>query len=143
MAGAHAAISWNGSGLKGCAVMKRFCTLVMVVAGLALPALALAHAHPERYAPEMGATVAAAPAQVKIWFNADIEPLFDELTVKDAKGQPVTVGKPVVHAAGPATLEVALDPALPPGTYRVHWQVAARDGHHSQGDYVFTVAPPK
>ena len=32
-------------------------------------------------------------------------------------------------------------PELDPGNYRLHWQVLAGDGHITQGDIPFTVAP--
>ncbi len=35
-------------------------------------------------------------------------------------------------------LEVSLPP-LSPGIYRVIWNVVARDGHRTEGDYTFTI----
>lgn len=121
--------------------MKWLVTLVSIVFAASLPALVCAHAFPENSSPHVGATVTASPLQVKIWFNSDLEPLFDQLVVKDAHGQIVSVGEATVHASNPPLLEVPLKPALAPGQYHVYWQVTARDGHHTQGDFTFTLSP--
>ena len=103
-----------------------------------MPNTALAHAFPERSEPAVGATLASAPSMVKIWFNSDLEPLFDELVVKDAAGKVVSRGKAKVDANNRSLLEVALAP-LPSGAYHVYWHVTSKDGHHTEGDFSFTV----
>lgn len=120
--------------------MKRFAWIVIALA-TSLPGLAYAHAFPENSSPHVGGTVQESPAQVKIWFNADLEPLFNKLVVKNAHGKVVSTGKAHVDDHHPALLEVSLKPALPAGKYHVYWHVIARDGHHTQGDFVFTVRP--
>lgn len=49
------------------------------------------------------------------------------------------------HAAGAfgalCTLLPAAPPALKPDTYHVEWVAVACDGHCTEGDYGFTVAP--
>lgn len=123
--------------------MKWLVGMAFAVFGALLPALVCAHAFPENSSPHVGATVATSPPRVKIWFNSDLEPLFDKLVVKDAHGQVVSVGDAAVNASNPPLLEVPLKPALPPGQYHVYWQVTARDGHHTQGDFTFTLSPAK
>lgn len=120
--------------------MKRLLLLAGVVAcSTVFPRQLLAHAFPENSSPHVGATIERSPSQVKIWFNADLEPLFDELLVKNAKGAVVSMGKAHVDANNPALLEVGLHPDLPPGRYDVHWRVTARDGHRTEGNFSFTV----
>ena len=43
-----------------------------------------------------------------------------------------------VNPSDTTLLEVSV-PRLPPGKYRVIWSVVARDGHHTQGDYTFSI----
>lgn len=112
---------------------------LLAVAGFAAPTAAFAHAFPEHSEPAVGATIASAPSTVKIWFNSDLEPLFDKLVVKDAAGKVVSQGKAKVDANNLSLLEVALAP-LPPGKYHVYWHVTSKDGHHTEGDFSFTVS---
>lgn len=96
------------------------------------------HAFPQRAEPPVGATVAAAPALVRIWFDAALEPAFSSLRVQTARGQQITQGEGQVDASDDTLLTVRL-PSLAPGTYRVLWSVVARDGHRTEGTYTFTV----
>lgn len=121
--------------------MKWLVATACAVLGMSLPSLAFAHAFPENSSPHVGASVQVSPPQVEIWFNADLEPLFDQLVVKDAHGKVVSVGDATVDAKNPALLTVHLQPALPPGQYHVYWHVTARDGHRTVGDFVFSVGP--
>lgn len=112
---------------------------LLAIAAFAMPDAALAHAFPERSEPAVGATLASAPSMVKIWFNSDLEPLFDKLVVKDAAGKVVSQGNAKVDANHRSLLEVDLAP-LPPGKYHVYWHVTSKDGHHTEGDFSFTVS---
>lgn len=121
----------------------RWPAALLGVALVSLPALALAHAFPENSSPHVGASLLASPPQVKIWFISDLESLFNELRVKDGHDEVVSVGKATGDAHNPELLSVQLRPALSPGQYHVYWRVTARDGHHTQGDFVFNVEPGK
>lgn len=123
--------------------MKWFVVAGLIALGMGCSGLSRAHAFPENSSPHVGASVQASPKQVKIWFNADLEPLFNTLQVKDAQGQVVSTGEAHVDAQHPALLEVSLRPALVSGNYHVYWHVTARDGHHTEGDFAFTVRPVK
>lgn len=112
---------------------------LLAIAAFATPAAALAHAFPEHSQPAVGATIASAPSLVRIWFNSDLEPLFDKLVVKDAAGKVVSQGTAKVDANNRGLLEVGLAP-LPPGTYHVYWHVTSKDGHQTEGDFSFTVS---
>ncbi|HET7675433.1 MAG TPA: copper resistance CopC family protein [Gammaproteobacteria bacterium] len=111
---------------------------VLIVFAL-LPAVACAHAFPQKSDPAVGATIAKSPPTVRIWFNSYLEPLFNKLVVKNAAGKVVSHGKATVDAKDRSLLEVEL-PSLPPGTYHVYWRVTSKDGHHTEGDYTFTVS---
>jgi len=123
--------------------MKRLSTFITIASGIFFTSLSHAHAFPENSSPHVGASIQASPGQVRIWFDADLEPLFDKLVVKNERGAVVSKGEARVDAKNPALLEVSLPPALPPGHYHVYWHVNSRDGHRTQGDYVFTVQPAR
>lgn len=112
---------------------------LLAIAAFAAPTAASAHAFPQRSEPAVGATIAKAPGAVKIWFNSDLEPLLDKLVVKNAAGNVVSHGKAKVGANNRSLLEVGLAP-LPPGKYHVYWHVTSKDGHHTEGDFSFTVS---
>ena len=116
-------------------VAMAVCGLVLVWCGLQA---AWGHAFPERSDPPAGATVTVAPALVRIWFDAALEPAFSSLRVQTAHGQPIPHEEGQVDASNAALLTVRLPP-LASGTYRVLWSVVARDGHRTEGTYTFTV----
>ncbi len=122
-------MSWTFHLLKAVA-----CALI-----LGVPGVALAHAMPQKSQPAAGATVAEPPAEIKVWFNSELSPQFDQLTVKDGSGNIVSRGEARVDQKDPSLLEVDV-PKLPPGTYHVYWRVASKDGHRTEGDYTFTVS---
>lgn len=101
--------------------------------------VALAHAFPQREEPSVGSVVHEAPKQVRIWFDAKLEPVFSTVVVKDVTGREVS-GESKVDPDSQQMLEVDLHP-LASGKYHVYWKVVAWDGHHTEGDYTFTVEP--
>jgi hypothetical protein len=112
----------------------------MILPIVAAAPRAWAHSFPEEESPSAGATVAAAPAQVSIQYDAPIESLFDSLQVLDASGQDKATGAPQVSADGhQLSVPVA---ALTPGDYTVKWRVVCIDTHHTEGSYTFTVKTP-
>ena len=115
----------------------KFLSLTIVVALVSTAGAAAAHSFPEHEDPSAGATVAAAPAQVTIKYDAPIEALFDSLQVLDAAGRNKAAGAPQVSADG-HELSVAIAP-LSPGEYTVKWRVVCIDTHHTEGSYSFTV----
>jgi methionine-rich copper-binding protein CopC len=111
------------------------CGLALVWGGLQT---VWGHAFPQRADPSAGAAVTVAPALVRIWFDAALEPAFSSLRVQTARGQPIGHEEGQVDASDARLLSVRLPP-LAPGTYRVLWSVVARDGHRTEGTYTFTV----
>jgi methionine-rich copper-binding protein CopC len=100
--------------------------------------LVRAHAFPERSDPKVGSAVAASPAKVRIWFDGELEPLFSRIRVVDDQGRRMDRENGNVSPADGTLLEADLTP-LSPGTYRVVWEVIARDGHPTEGEFTFTV----
>jgi methionine-rich copper-binding protein CopC len=103
-----------------------------------LPEVAMGHAFPDHSDPKVGATIAASPDRVRIWFDSDLEPAFSSIMVHSAEGKMVDKRDGRVNPSDPTLLEVSV-PKLPPGTYRVFWNVVARDTHRTMGDYTFTI----
>ena len=103
-----------------------------------VPVAAHGHAYPDHADPRVGASVATSPAVVRIWFDSDLEPVFSSIMVHSADGKMVDKRDGRVNPSDPTLLEVSV-PKLPLGTYRVFWNVVARDTHRTMGDYTFTI----
>jgi methionine-rich copper-binding protein CopC len=103
-----------------------------------LPEASWAHAFPDHSDPKVGSTVSGSPAQVRIWFDGDIEPVFSTIMVHTMDGRMIDKRDGHVDTKDLTLLEVSVPP-LSPGQYLVIWSVIARDGHHTMGQYTFTV----
>jgi methionine-rich copper-binding protein CopC len=103
-----------------------------------LPEASWGHAFPDHSEPKVGSTVSGSPSMVRIWFDGDIEPVFSKIMVHTMDGGMVDKGEGHVDPNDSTLLEVSVPP-LPPGQYLVIWSVIARDGHHTMGQYTFTV----
>jgi copper resistance protein C len=117
---------------------KKIVILLFFIFLAILPKVSSGHAFPDHSDPKVGATVSVPPTSVRIWFDGDLEPVFSNLSVQDASGKKVDKGDGHVNASSAVLLEVSLPP-LPAGTYRVFWNVVARDGHRTKGDFTFMV----
>jgi copper resistance protein C len=105
--------------------------LLAVIAGTA----AQAHAFLDHAQPRVGSTVPTAPREVVLTYTQNLEPAFSSIEVSDANGARVDLGKPSISAS---TMRVGLK-QLPPGTYRVRWQVLSVDTHTTEGSFTFHV----
>ena len=105
---------------------------------LFLAGSAWGHAFPDHSEPRVGWTVQTPPSQVKIWFDGALEPIFSTITVLNADKERVDKGDGRVSPSDNTILEVSL-PQLPAGQYHVFWRVVARDGHRTEGDFLFTI----
>ena len=106
---------------------------------LAFMASTAAHAHAflDHAEPRVGSTTPAAPKEVVLFFSQNLEPAFSTIEVSDASGARVDQGKAKVSAT---TMRVGVK-QLPPGTYRVRWQVLSVDTHTTEGSFTFQVGP--
>lgn len=116
--------------------------ILLALAGAPWAGRAWAHAFPERFEPRVGAVVRTAPAQVRIWFDGELEPAFSSITVTDAGGTRVDRANAAVDRESRRLIQVSLLP-LAPGVYKVKWSVLAVDGHRTEGDYTFTLKAPQ
>ncbi len=105
---------------------------------LFIPGLLWAHAFPDHSDPRVGSELKSPPAQVKIWFDSELEPLFSSIEVFDANHKKVDKGDGQVNPDDHTLLEVNLQ-QLTPGNYTVSWRVVAHDGHPTEGRFPFTV----
>jgi methionine-rich copper-binding protein CopC len=97
--------------------------------------VAEAHAFLDHAEPRVGSTVPTAPRELALFFAQNLEPAFSSVEVSDANGKRVDLGKPSISAS---VMRVGLKP-LPPGTYRVRWQVLSVDTHTTEGSFTFRV----
>jgi methionine-rich copper-binding protein CopC len=125
----------SGMGSAPKAAIALFIYLVLLCV---LPEASLGHVFPDHSEPKVGEEVLDPPTRVRIWFDGAMEPLFSTLVVNDASGRQVDKGDGRVDSSDPTMLEASL-PSLAPGTYRVIWNVVARDGHRTMGDYTFVI----
>lgn len=102
---------------------------------------ASAHALPKMEDPPAGTAVAKPPTRIAITFSEAVDLHFSGIIVRNAQGQRVDRGddKPDPHDA--ARLSVGLKHDLAAGTYSVTWHALDTDGHRTQGNYSFSVAP--
>ena len=99
-----------------------------------------AHASLDHAVPAVGSTLKAAPAEVRLWFSEDLEPAFSTIRVVDPSGNRVDRDDKQVDAADKKLLKISV-PSLEKGSYRVFWRVLSVDGHVTEGDFKFQVAP--
>jgi copper resistance protein C len=97
-----------------------------------------AHAFVSRTEPRPSANLAESPAQVRIWFDGPVEPMFLEVRVETQDKRRVDKKDAHRDTDNDTLVEVGL-PRLPPGRYRVFWSVVARDGHRREGSFSFLV----
>jgi copper transport protein len=118
--------------------MKRALFLA-VLAALALPATAFAHASLRHEAPSFKQRVGASPRQVVLQFDQPVVALPRAIQVLTLAGKNVAG----VARAIPGQRElVASLPRLPKGPYTIRWQAVSNDGHIVSGVYTFGVRVP-
>jgi len=111
-------------------------SLVAAAAGLVAAVPALAHSLLLESSPAAGATVAP-PPEVRLRFNGRLEKRLSRLALVDERGdrRPLALDA----SGGPDRLQAPLPP-LPPGRYRLEWQVLSTDGHVVSGSFAFQIA---
>ena len=119
--------------------------LKLVAAGAAMAMMmclhvapALAHSMLVKAEPPRRAVLAKAPAQVRLWFNEELEGEYASLIVLDAEKHPVTEIKPRLAPNDPKSIVLPL-PELTPGKYSVKFRVLSVDGHVVESSFDFTV----
>jgi copper transport protein len=106
-----------------------------LVATLAVPAAAAAHARLLSTSPADGAVVPTAPREVVVRFDDRVRPLSGTTVVGNSDRSSVVAGKP--RSAGDDVV-IPLR-RLANGAYSVRWRVLSDDGHTVQGVSAFAV----
>jgi copper transport protein len=120
--------------------MRLGLAFLAVVAALALPAAAWAHAGLVRTVPQANVVLDKSPPAVQLTYTEAVEPRFAAISVTSAAGQQQTAGAPQRSPADAKTLVVPLD-HLSEGWYLVYWRVISVDGHPVRGAFTFAVGP--
>jgi copper transport protein len=111
--------------------------LVAVLAMLALPGTAWAHATLKSTTPSFGRELQTAPRTIRFRFDQIVKALPGSVQVLNAKG---------VNLAGPAAVAglelVAPVKRLPTGVYTVRWRAISADSHVVSGVWTFGVRVP-
>ncbi len=127
--------SWVVHALKRVVVGAVMAVPVMCVVHVAP---ALAHSMLVKAEPPRRALLAKAPAQVRLWFNEEIEGDYASLVVLDAAKHAVTEIHPQLAPDDPKSIVLPL-PELVPGKYSVKFRVLSVDGHVVESTFDFTV----
>lgn len=109
--------------------------ILLLLALLAAPSLAEAHARLKTASPAPGDMIMTPPTEVSIVFSEALEPKLSSITVEDAQGNHVEDG-PAASGADPKNLVVKLK-KLQPGDYKVIWHATSVDTHKTEGSFTF------
>ncbi len=109
--------------------------LAALLACLAQPQPAFAHASLVGSEPPDGVTLADAPATLRLSFNEPVSPLVVRLIGPAGESLPATV------KAENSTLTI-VPPGLRRGSYVLSWRVISADGHPVGGAVLFSVGAP-
>jgi len=98
----------------------------------------LAHAQLIKAEPARRAALDKAPAQIRLWFNEEIEGAYTTLTVSGSNKKLVTDAKPKVVADDPKSIILPM-PETKSGKYTVKFRVLSVDGHVVDSTFNYTV----
>jgi copper resistance protein C len=118
-------------------VMAGVCALAVVLLLLNVP-IAAAHAVLLEASPAASSSVKGPDVAVRLRYNVRVEAGRSRvsLLMPDKSVKALTIG-----AQPSPDVLTAQASGLPPGEYRIRWQVLASDGHITRGEVPFTVAP--
>jgi copper transport protein len=109
---------------------------LLVIAALALPAAAAAHATLVATAPANGAVLAKAPRVVRVSFDDTVRIAPGNAAVSNATNASVLAGPATVHGH---SLVLPVRAGLQNGDYSVRWSIVSDDGHREEGVIAFAV----
>lgn len=119
---------------------RRTLTAMIVALGVAAsPGQALGHVELVSASPEAGSNLDAAPTEVTLTFDGELDPDGSGFTVTDHHGDAVGSGEVDLDVADRNVLAgtVTIDE---PGVYTVAWTVLGADGHEISGSFSFGYA---
>jgi methionine-rich copper-binding protein CopC len=114
-----------------------------LVAGATTLGAATFHAHLKKSVPAAGDTLTASPREVRLWFTEKPELVGSSVTVKDAAGGTVALGKLHADSADAMQLVASITTPLSPGAYSLAWRTMGADGHPVRGSFAFVMRAAK
>ncbi|MER8367924.1 copper resistance CopC/CopD family protein [Mesorhizobium sp. M0306] len=110
---------------------------IVLLAVIAMPGPAFAHAALIKAEPADGAVLAQSPSQMSLTFSEPVSPLVLTLVRPDGTSIPLTS----FRLSG-QTVEIDNPQALKSGTHVLSWRVISADGHPVGGSVLFSVGAP-
>jgi putative copper export protein/methionine-rich copper-binding protein CopC len=114
--------------------------MLVGLAMLLLPSLALAHTGLQSASPGDGDHLSVAPHELRLTFTEAVELALARLALTGPDGA-VEVASLALHPDSATVLVGAIRGPLVGGTYTVNWQITGADGHPVRGEYSFVIAP--
>jgi copper transport protein len=106
---------------------------------LSAPATVLAHGGLKSSVPASGATLSAAPTEIRLVFTEAVELAFTRVALRGPNGA-VQLGVSLFTGADRRTVVSPIAAQLSAGQYTVTWQAAGPDGHPVRGTFTFAIA---
>lgn len=97
------------------------------------------HTKLARSEPSAGATLAASPRTIRLWFTKPVTARLTRVQLKCDDGQVMAVDSVRAVGTGNTVVEAPLKVQLRPGSYTVTWATTSRDSHVIKGSYTFRV----
>lgn len=110
---------------------------IVLLAAIAMPDPAFAHAALIKAEPADGAVLAQSPSQLSLTFSEPVSPLVLTLVRPDGTSVPLSS----FRLSG-QTVEIDNPQALKSGTHVLSWRVISADGHPVGGSVLFSVGTP-
>lgn len=112
--------------------------ILALLAWVARPPIALAHAGLVASFPSGSAALETPPPGIHLWFSEPVDPAGPGIIVVGPSGRRIALG-PLQHDG--LELQAAFH-ATAPGTYLVIWQVTSIDTHPARGRFTFSIGHP-
>ncbi len=112
-------------------------TILMALIVLAVPTSAHAHSMLVKGVPGSRSVLTQAPQSLDLCFNEPVEVEFSSVTLEDAKGTPVPLGK-LQAGSDPKCIKAPIQ-TIGSGVFTVHYHVLSQDGHVVEYGYQFSV----
>lgn len=119
--------------------LRALAAIGAAIALSAMPGVALGHVSLTSSSPEAGDNLEAAPSEVRLTFDGELDPAGSGFTVLDRHGAEVGSGEVDLDVADRNVLTGSVD-VSEPGVYTVKWTVLGLDGHEVTGTFSFGYA---
>ncbi|GGH67717.1 copper resistance CopC/CopD family protein [Saccharibacillus endophyticus] len=111
----------------------------ILIATLALPGLAWAHATLTSSTPADQTSMAEMPESIELAFNETIQGEFLSIKVTNTAGEEMPVGQAEVSASDLHLVTASVEGEFPDGIYTMNWRVVSADGHPIRGTVRFGI----